>query len=169
MAKVDIIRIPKQGSFLFYNLDAAVGKGGKNRRDDVLLAQYLLQVAASKGLVVDWKVVSPSVRTGNSTMQPPDTSDPGFTGSWNEWDVARLKGVEVFSTKKGVPAVQDGRIDPVPAGRTEGPIHHMQYKIVTLNLMYATHRPNDFPRMALANDCPKELRQLIVAPDWLGG
>jgi hypothetical protein len=145
-----------------------VGSGGANRRDDVLLAQYLLKVAASTGLVPQWKVSSAGVRSGSSTMSSPDTPDPGFTGTWNEWDIARLKGVEQFSTKKGVAAVLDSRIDPVPPGRTQGPIHHMQYKIVTLNLMYAKLRPNDFPRMALANDCPKELRQLIIAPGWLG-
>jgi hypothetical protein len=41
MASVDLVR-PSVGTFLFYNLDAAVGKGGHNERADVLLVQYLL-------------------------------------------------------------------------------------------------------------------------------
>jgi hypothetical protein len=40
MAKVDVLHTPKDGSFLFYNLDADVGRGGVNRKDDVLLVQY---------------------------------------------------------------------------------------------------------------------------------
>ena len=38
MAKVDVLHTPKDGSFLFYNLDAGVGKGGVNR-NVVLVAE----------------------------------------------------------------------------------------------------------------------------------
>jgi hypothetical protein len=40
-----VLHTPKDGSFLFYNLDADVGRGGVNRKDDVLLVQYLLKTA----------------------------------------------------------------------------------------------------------------------------
>jgi len=46
MAKVDLFQSTKTGAFLFYNLDASVGKGGANRRDDVLLVQYLLKTSS---------------------------------------------------------------------------------------------------------------------------
>ena len=41
MAKVDLFNSPKEGAIIFYNLDAAVGKGAANKREDVLLVQYL--------------------------------------------------------------------------------------------------------------------------------
>ena len=47
MAKVDLFQSPGNGTFLFYNLDASVGKGGANRRDDVLMVQYLIKVSAN--------------------------------------------------------------------------------------------------------------------------
>jgi hypothetical protein len=49
MAKLDVLHTPKDGSFLFYNLEAGVGKGGVNRKDDVLLVQYLLKTALMFG------------------------------------------------------------------------------------------------------------------------
>jgi len=169
MARVDVFRTAKDGTFLFYNVEAAVGMGGANRKDDVLLVQYLLKIVAAGGnLVVEWKNF-PGGRSGNTTMQSPSTPDPGLTGVWNDWDVARLKGVELFAIKKGVSTWQDGRVDPVPFGRTHGPAHHTQYKIITLNLMYAKLRASDFPRMSQAGDCPAELRPLIGAPEWLSG
>jgi hypothetical protein len=46
MAKVDVLHTPKDGSFLFYNLDADVGRGGVNRKDDVLLVHTPLKTSA---------------------------------------------------------------------------------------------------------------------------
>jgi len=42
MARVSMITV-SVGSRLFYNVDAAVGAGCPNRRDDVLLVQYFLR------------------------------------------------------------------------------------------------------------------------------
>ena len=40
MARVDLLH-GRQLHHLFYNVDAAVGKGAPNRKDDVMLVQYL--------------------------------------------------------------------------------------------------------------------------------
>jgi len=152
MAKVELYRSLKNGSFLFYNLDAAVGKGGANRRDDVLLVQYLLKTSAD----VPGKF---RAGVGGGAAQ--------VAGAWGDNDDLLLDMVQKYWSERGTATWQDRRVDPVPYQRSMSPIHHTQYKILTLNLIYQYVRPSDFPRMAEAADCPAELRPLIRAPDWL--
>jgi len=151
MAKVDLFRSPRDGSFLFYNLDAAVGKGGANRRDDVLLVQYLMRTSAN----VPGKF--------GATVGGIDQ----VAGAWSDFDDQLLGIVQKYWSEHGTATWQDRRVDPVPSQQSASPIHHTQYKIVTLNVIYKYVRPGDFPRMAEAADCPGELRPLIRAPDWL--
>jgi len=59
-------------------------------------------------------------------------------------------------------------VDPVPQHMSQTPVHHAQYKILTLNTIYSSVRPADFPKMAEASDCPPDLKPKIKAPAWLG-
>jgi hypothetical protein len=68
----------------------------------------------------------------------------------------------------GTKTWQDSRIDPVPAKGGTTPVHNAQYKILTLNAIYASLRPADFPRIAEVADCPGELRAAIRPAKWLG-
>jgi hypothetical protein len=151
MAKVDLYRSQRNGSFLFYNLDAAVGKGGANRRDDVLLVQYLMKTSANV--------------PGKFTAQVSGAAQ--VAGVWSEFDDLLLGTVQRNWSQRGTATWQDRRVDPVPFQRSVSPIHHAQYKILTLNVIYKYLRPSDFPRMAETADCPGELKPLIGAPDWL--
>jgi hypothetical protein len=151
MAKVDLLRLPKAGPFLFYNLDAAVGKGAANRRDDVLLVQYLLKTSAN----VPGKF---GASVGGAKQ---------VAGVWTDYDDLLLGMVQQYWKDKGTSTWQDRRVDPAPPHRTHGSVHHTQYKIITLNLIYQYVRPDDFPKMAKVGDCPAELRPLIGQPDWL--
>lgn len=54
--------------------------------------------------------------------------------------------------------MEDRRVDPVVGGQAKGPVHHMQYTILYLNLGYLSVRPADFPRIAEVADCPADLR-----------
>jgi hypothetical protein len=151
MAKVDLYRSLRDGSFLFYNLDAAVGKGGANRKDDVLLVQYLLRTSAN---------VPGKFAAGVGGVAQ-------VAGVWSDYDDTLLGMVQNYWSDRGTATWQDRLVDPVPYQRSMSPIHHTQYKILTLNVIYRYVRPLDFPRMAESADCPAELRSLIRAPDWL--
>jgi len=152
MAKVDVFSSPKDGAFLFYNLDAAVGKGAANKRDDVLLVQYLMKTSAD----IPGKF---HAQVGGVVQVP---------GKWSDFDEALLDLVQNAWAKRGTATWQDRRIDPVPRQASTTPIHHAQYKILTLNAIYASLRPADFSSMPDVPDCPGELRAAIRAPKWLG-
>lgn len=153
MAKVDFFR-SQNGYNFFYNLDAAVGTSCPNRRDDVLLVQYFLQATNRT-----------ERKIGEVTARFP------IDGVWNtNWDgiLGRFQDdLVLWGPRKW----SDRSIDPVPGflgnHQIYGPIHHNNYKILTLNINYLEQRKNDFPRIADAHDCPLELRSLIRVR-WLG-
>jgi hypothetical protein len=153
MAKVDLFQSPGNGTFLFYDLDASVGKGGANRRDDVLMVQYLIKVSAN----VPGKFLA-TVGGGS----------PQVAGVWGDFDDTMLGMVQGHWAERGTATFQDRRVDPVPQHQAMTPIHHAQYKILTLNVIYASLRSADYPRMAEATDCPPDLKPKIRAPNWLG-
>jgi hypothetical protein len=154
MAKVDVFRSADE-TFLFYNLDAAVGKGCANRRDDVLLVQYLLKASSN---------VPGTIRI---EVRGIDQSPPGV---WGNFDDALLKAEQSDWIERGKSIWQDGRVDPVPPQQQSlrTPVHQAQYTILTLNAIYQHVRPTDYTRMAQATDCPAELAQRIRAPKWIG-
>ncbi len=142
MARVDLLNTPTL-FHLFYNVDAAVGKNAPNRRDDVLLVQYLLKSASTLGY--------PQVFNWNLLNYP-------LSGSWDRnWAglLAAYTDSEVAARNK---MVADDRVDPVKNGRLIGPVHHAQYTIVVLNLRYSIVRPADYPRLSEVADLPAELR-----------
>ena len=149
MAKVDLLNAKGRAYFLFYNLDQAVGKGCPNRKDDVLLAQYLMVGASQKvpGLI---------------GLYPGGGMGWDVDGIWdNEWDGV-LDYYQSEWKKRGPKTWPDRRIDPVPSHIWKAsPIHHVQYFIMTLNMLFGDLRPQDFPRLSEAKDCPAELRPFI--------
>ena len=151
MAKLDFFHT-KHGFILFYNLDTAVGKGCPNQRDDVLLVQYMMMVNSQ----------SPPGRISLSAAS--------ISGLWDTYWDGYLDYYQNEWKKAGVPTWQDRRIDPaLPAkNKGRGPLHHTQYKILTLNVSYAERRPTDFSRMAEAKDCPGALRSAIRV-QWVKG
>lgn len=142
MARVDLLH-GRQLRHLFYNVDAAVGKNAPNRKDDVLLVQYLLKNASTLGF--------PQVFKWNLLNYP-------IGGVWDaNWQ--GLLGAYIDAEAGiGNKMVADGRVDPVVSGRVTGPVHHRQYVIVALNLRYSMVRGADYPRLAEVADCPAELR-----------
>jgi hypothetical protein len=152
MARVDLFQSTQSATFLFYNLDGNVGKGGANRRDDVLLVQYLLKIS--------------SFIPGKFRATVGGTSP--VAGIWGDADDMLLGMVQKEWSERGTATFQDRRVDPVPPHMSQTPVHHAQYKILTLNMIYSSLRPTDFPKMAEAADCPMDLKPKIKAPGWLG-
>jgi len=147
MALIDVIR-GRAGNYLFYNVDAAVGKGSPNQRLDVLLVQYLLKE-------------NMRLKTFSYIPSTAVDHDAQITGLWNQtWDVYLLNYQNDLK-QRGKPVVRDGRVDPVTGGRVYGPIHNSIYTILWLNMGYLESRPADFSKIAEAGDCPGELRPRI--------
>jgi hypothetical protein len=148
MANVDVVHT-HDGNMLFYNVDAAVGKGCPNRRPDVLLVQYLLKECCKAPKLA---YIRTSVLSDEKYMK--------ITGTWDQdWDTYLLNYQNELK-HRGMSISKDGRVDPV-AGLPRGPIHHTQYTILYLNLGYGALRPGDLPRLADVGDCPGELRDLL--------
>jgi hypothetical protein len=152
MAKLDFFHSPGRGYYLFYNLDAAVGIGCPNSKDDVLLVQYLMTVCSKvPGLISLFPDMVP------------------INGVWDkDWD-GFLSYYQDDWAKSGIATWRDRRIDPaIRTGRGMGPVHHKQFKILTLNVTYQGLRPYDYPKMAEAADCPAVLRP-VIRIQWLTG
>ena len=142
-----------EGPTLFYSVSAAVGPGAPNRREDVLLVQYLLR-ESFKGpgflahpfpgppLVVDG-VASPNL----------------FAAIVHFQRVARLRGRTIAT---------DGRVDAPVGEQMRGSISQTQYTIIFLNSAYDQARPQDYPRVSKAGDCPAELRLPLREPSFIG-
>jgi hypothetical protein len=149
MARVDIAYF-SGSSFIFYNVDAAVGKGCPNNPLDVLLVQYLLKECNK---LPGFAEVEADAGFTQETMS--------VTGAWDQYWDGYLANFELTLARFGRPASRDRRIDPVIGGRILGSIHHQPYMILWLNRGYRQFRPGDYPRIAYAADCPWALRQVL--------
>lgn len=142
MAKADLLH-GRLLYHLFYNLDAAVGTNAPNRKDDVMLVQYLLKSATTLGF--------PQIFKWNLLNYP-------LGGFWDRNWQGLLSAYIDAEAGIGNKMVADGRVAPVVQGRIARPVHHLQYVIVVLNLKYSIVRAADYPKLAEAGDCPAELR-----------
>lgn len=148
MASVDILDLPSQGGkVLIYDLDQPVGPNLPNRRDDVLLVQYMMREVPKSG------------RFKPDPFPAPLTVD-GVPGPGLFANIKHFQNLQKLRLA-GKHSATDGRIDPIPstsAISTTG----VQYNMVTLNLAFQVSRPKDYPLMAAANDCPNELRPKVT-------
>ena len=151
MANVDMLYLASQGHVLIYDIDAAVGPGAPNKRDDILLLQYLMREVPRSGRFQPEPFPSPLLVDGNPS--------PGLFAN-----IKHFQRLMKLKLPAGMVA-QDGRIDPIPSTSvfaTTG----VQYAMVTLNLAFQVSRPKDYPLMAAANDCPDDIR-VKVTPRFL--
>jgi peptidoglycan hydrolase-like protein with peptidoglycan-binding domain len=155
MARVSLTQFNDAGGAPrnFYNVDTAVGQGCPNRRDDVLLVQYFLR-ESFKG-VSDFKkdpfpggVLAVDGRAGPQTF-------------------AAIRHFQKVSKAKGFSSAQDGRVDPPVGEKFHGSISQTQYTILTMNVAFKKARPQDWPRVSKASDCPGELRPRLIEPTFI--
>jgi hypothetical protein len=151
MAKVSLVR-PPSGPRLFYNVDGAVGRGALNKRDDVLLVQYFLQVAFDE--------IPPF-------QAEPFPGDLEVTGTPDQDTFDAILHFQKVMKKRGSTIATDGRIDPPSGEDVRGSISHTQYTIIFLNQAYEKARPDQWPHVAKASDCPGELRPLLIEPTFV--
>ena len=153
MAKISLIQTA-QGPFNIYSVTNGVGPGRPNGRLDVLLTQYFLREIFKNN---------------------PDFKTRPFPGGVLAVD--GVAGPQTFSAIRhfqdtvktmGFPISQDGRVDPPVGEQFRGSISHTQYTIIYVNFGYREGRPQDWPRVSQAGDCPGELRQSLREPKFIG-
>jgi|ERR1700722_5147573 hypothetical protein len=113
---------------VLYAIDQAVGSGCPNRRDDVLLVQFLL------------KVVSEGPKKDKYT--PPGRGPIQCDGAWGPISQAYLNQYIAANSASNPnsPLTKDGRVDPVVAGNFTGSRTGNLYTIVALNHSYKNTR-----------------------------
>ena len=144
MAQVDTWEDGSNATYLdsFYNVTMAVGPVGTapNRRDDVLLVQYLFANIVDAGVWVPPKTAKPFQVNGR--MGP----------ALAEW-------IKAYQASKQAFLFQDGRIDRALGARTSN--SQMQYTILVLNNDFQTANLKKFEALEDDAEAPAELRAAI--------
>jgi hypothetical protein len=115
-----------------YTVEQAVGIGGANRRDDVLLVQFFLKVA-----MLDSPNSKPYI--------PPGEQPISIDGSCGPQTCRYIKFYQEEGNRRnpGVKTTTEGRIDPVAGGSLTSSISHTFYTILALNVSYKDRRGKD--------------------------
>jgi len=151
MVHVKLREDPGTNIRVVYLVDTMVGRGGANRRDDVLLVQFFLNAL--------W---------GKAT----DDKNQVFTGSGQ---APAIDGVCGSSTIGAIEAFQkwywqqpprggfsDGRVEPLPVGQLFGPIHKLVYTIIGLNVNFGfAYSVDRHARLSKEPNFPIELKSKL--------
>lgn len=151
MPRTSLVQTATQGPRLFYNVDKAVGPGAPNLRPDVLLVQYFLREIFKK----------------TTTVGPFPGGEVSVDGNPGPQTFSAIVHFQKELRKQGTPVAVDGRVDPVLDERVAGSISGTHYTILFLNLGYKDRRPQDWPHVSRAHDCPGELRPVLRVPEFV--
>lgn len=152
MATIDLVRDPKN-SYIFYDVDKAVGPGAPNTRGDAMLVQYFLR-EIFKGVPEFQKTPFPGGTMAVDGVAGPQT-------------FAAIKHFQKIAAQRYGGGSQDGRVD-TPAGEKHyGAFSGAQYTILNMNNAFAKARRQDWPRVSRTFDCPSELRSQIIEPKFI--
>ena len=144
---------------LVYSVDQAVGEGCPNRRDDVLLVQFLLRTLRED--TEENGVKYPGFRPPG---QDPIDIDGVFGPQTNKY--IRFFDAELNRQRAGQPesakVVTDGRIDPIASGGFYGSLSHKIYKMFLLNTYYAEIKGKPMhEKIYMDTSFPKELAKWL--------
>jgi hypothetical protein len=131
-----------EGIPTFYNLTMAVGDGAPNKRDDVMLVQFLLS-EVHKGATA----FVPAI--------PKPTGELKVDGIYGPVTRRFLLNFQTQVQKMGIAIAADGRADKVVRGVISS-ISRTIYTVFFLNIKVAQVRP-DFQDLHLSSDVPDEL------------
>ncbi|MBA3446236.1 MAG: hypothetical protein H0T56_01265 [Pseudaminobacter sp.] len=102
-----------------YLVDAAVGRGCPNRKDDVYLVQFLLNALWGK--------------TSDGTVIGGDGPAPAIDGICGARTVNAILVFQKWYWRVTPGGFTDGRVEPLPPGRSVGLRHNNPYTIIGLN------------------------------------
>ena len=126
MARLYFVNPPQK---FLYTIEGAVGRGGENRGDDVLLVQLFLRVQMEEG--------------GAEAPYRPPGRDPllidGICGA-NTMAYILYYQEEAKRRFPGIAPLPDGKVDPMRSGTPFASITHKVYMIVSLNVGYREKR-----------------------------
>ena len=131
-----------------YTIEGAVGRGGENRRDDVLLVQLFLRVQMEEGGT-------------EAPYRPPGRNPLAIDGICGTDTMAYILYYQE-EAKRRFPAVApppDGRVDPMRSGTLFASITSKVYMIVSLNVGYREKRGDMVLDIARDPLFPADLRK----------
>jgi len=132
----------------FYNVSMGVGPNAHNRRDDVLLVQYMLKRVYEK----------PSYPKIQLTKQQGPMIVDGICGPITaRW----IRHFQDDLRNAGAKVLADGRIDKALAGMAS--ISGTEYTIHLLNDAFRGHYADIYEKMPVHPDVPAELRAALIA------
>jgi hypothetical protein len=117
---------------VIYAVDQTVGRGGANRKDDVLLVQLLLRVQMEGG-------------GSEPPYCPPGRRPLAIDGICGDDTLAYIRYFQDEAKRRfpGIAPPPDGKVDPMRAGAIFSGITHKLYMIVSLNIGYRERRGGD--------------------------
>ncbi|MGH9947711.1 MAG: peptidoglycan-binding domain-containing protein [Pyrinomonadaceae bacterium] len=137
----------RQGGDAWGNYEAAYYS---NRRDDVMLVQYLLKRVYQRGAVAD-----PPLDQSNGACE---LKVDGYYGPKTQKAITSYQ----FEMKKnGRSIATDGCVDPEGPQGSTSTISQTGYTISWLNKYFYLLYPELFPNIALDPECPAELKMSV--------
>ena len=133
--------------FRFYYVNMAVGKNAPNRKDDVMLVQYMLKRIYEK----------PVYERGTLSTQQSVMVVDGLLGPITIQWIVRF---QMDTRRLGMSCAVDGRVDRASLG---------PYTITHINYAFKRHYPEIHEKMPVHPDVPPEIRAaLLLSPGALG-
>jgi hypothetical protein len=135
----------------YYNVNYAVGYNAPNKRDDVLLVQWMLH----------------RVFTDHPRFVRPEPRDLAIDGWIGPQTIKWIKAFQATIRKNGRPCAFDGRVDS--ARKSEGSISKAPYTILWMNSNFEVANPDVFFEPSSDPDCPTELLNALATNDGSKG
>ena len=133
----------------FFNVTMAVGPGAANRRDDVMLVQYLL------------KRIYDHPERFDPPIHRPSGQDMTINGHFGRTTATWITHFQrEVSSRGGAPIRADGRVDKSDSGGVSS-ISRTVYTIVLLNKGFQLVDPIAFNDPVTDNECPVELLRAL--------
>lgn len=126
-----------------------MGPGASNLRDDVLLVQYFLREI---------------FKNTPKFQQEPFAGEVKVDGVPTPNFFAAIRHFQMVEKKDGKLIATDGVIDAPKEEFPRGAISGTQYTILFMNNRFRSARPQDWPRVSQATDCPTEIRASLREP-----
>jgi hypothetical protein len=151
MAHVKLREDPGTGIRAVYLVDAAVGRGSLNRRDDVLLVQFFLNAL--------WNKLTDKA---NKKFGGPGAA-PAIDGICGSITIGAIEAFQRWYWEQPARGGStDGRVEPLPPGQVVGPRHHHVYTIIGLNVNFGfTFGVDRHARISKEPNFPMELKQKL--------
>jgi hypothetical protein len=132
---------------VFFNVDGVVGAvPAENRREDVLLVQFLLKIIGDSPEATS----DPAAVAACKQVKPTGVIDPAT--------VAAITASQQSAKKNNPNVVVDGRISPAKGGYSYG----ATWTVVRLNKSAQKRHKGNWPRIDKIPGCPDELKATVT-------